>query len=897
MKNIATKNLNDYKNQIFCSDCLCFPHYSIEVKSNGIIYIDHICNNSVNKRKIFEEIEIEKNEEIAIKCSYCQTKTMLICTKCNSFICNECLKYHLNYYVIEEEVDNEKYSKEKNKEVDESEDSEYDSDDDSEKEEENEEEKKILYISIFDKQFICNEHQMKYTYYCEKCKINLCNECKICHIHINNFCFKEFKNLKKIKNILERKEENKIYSKLILLSNIFNECFLINKENKNFNINIIQNYLMIKNIIYFIEENSKSEKINDAIIYYEIKPANNKYFCTSFMGEEFQKFYGVLLNRIQMGHIDSWYKLKNIENNYKKKNITNNELSIIFNSYNLNLSVMVMDIKTDFSFYKDILDSSQFSLYFSEFANIYEDILLNFKTLEYKFDILKDITFEINYKLDFEIRRKASNLIAKEIIDKYYKNIYNLKITNYRLTNSLNKIKDKINEINEKKNDNEKLKKKLEQKFKRCENLILENAKNELEIFKTDNKVEKENNDIIFVNLDDSDKEIKKVILLNLFLILRKDLNNRFNNFIHNETHKINNIFIGEKKKEKNKDKEIEENKNTEKENNKNNILCSEKLKIIKEINNNLKKKKKKSTINKEIEKLLKYINKDYKSIIPFLSQDEFIFFLEDIKRLYNINFKGNLINSINLVLLAEKKNLLLEEKIYDNKEQIKNEIEKLKEKIEEKNDLKKLLKKIYKILNTNIKDLNGILMDDLEILEEYRNYYDIKNLLKKIGNKILINVKKFKKKKFDSLLNEDRYLIFIILEIMILEKYIKEINEIKNDIKKIKLDEIEKENKIKIEIINFFKNKFNTKKYQDNITIEIWKEYANKKTFLIGDNIKIIKLNEEIISYVKNNNLNDFIKDFVDFFDNELPQIDFTQKDPQNIDILTFMKQNQLDF
>ena len=248
-------------------------------------------------------------------------------------------------------------------------------------------------------------------------------------------------------------------------------------------------------------------------------------------------------------------------------------------------------------------------------------------------------------------------------------------------------------------------------------------------------------------------------------------------------------------------------------------------------------------------------------------------------------------------MLLAEKKNLLLEEKIYDNKEQIKNEIEKLKEKIEEKNDLKKLLKKIYKILNTNIKDLNGILMDDLEILEEYRNYYDIKNLLKKIGNKILINVKKFKKKKFDSLLNEDRYLIFIILEIMILEKYIKEINEIKNDIKKIKLDEIEKENKIKIEIINFFKNKFNTKKYQDNITIEIWKEYANKKTFLIGDNIKIIKLNEEIISYVKNNNLNDFIKDFVDFFDNELPQIDFTQKDPQNIDILTFMKQNQLDF
>ena len=379
---------------------------------------------------------------------------MLICTKCNSFICNECLKYHLNYYVIEEEVDNEKYSKEKNKEVDESEDSEYDSDDDSEKEEENEEEKKILYISIFDKQFICNEHQMKYTYYCEKCKINLCNECKICHIHINNLYFKEFKNLKKIKSFLERKEENKIFSKLILLSNIFNECFLLNKENKNFNINIIQNYLTIKNIIDFIEVNRKSEIINDAIINNEIKPTNNKYFFKKFMGDEFRKYYAVLLNRIQMGHIDCWYKLKNIENNYNKKNINNNALDIINNGYNLFLSVMIMDIKTNFSFYKDILDSSQFSLYFSEFANIYEDILLNFKILEYKFDNLKDITLEINYKLDFEIRRKASNLIVKEIINKYHDNLYNLNVTNYRLTYSLNNIKKKIEEINEKKHSN-----------------------------------------------------------------------------------------------------------------------------------------------------------------------------------------------------------------------------------------------------------------------------------------------------------------------------------------------------------------------------------------------------------------------------------------------------------
>ena len=75
-----------------------------------------------------------------------------------------------------------------------------------------------------------------------------------------------------------------------------------------------------------------------------------------------------------MGHIDCWYKLKIIENYYNNKKIKNYELSIIKNSYNLFLSVNIMNIKIKFSFYKDILDSSNFGLYFTEFVNIYEDI-------------------------------------------------------------------------------------------------------------------------------------------------------------------------------------------------------------------------------------------------------------------------------------------------------------------------------------------------------------------------------------------------------------------------------------------------------------------------------------------------------------------------------------------
>ena len=245
-------------------------------------------------------------------------------------------------------------------------------------------------------------------------------------------------------------------------------------------------------------------------------------------------------------------------------------------------------------------------------------------------------------------------------------------------------------------------------------------------------------------------------------------------------------------------------------------------------------------------------------------------------------------------MIFGEKRNLLTEYKIYNNKEMIKNEIEKLKEKIEKDNDLKKIIKKINKILNRNIKDLNEILMEELDTLEQYKNYYDINFLLKNIGSNN-INPQKLIKNKYDYLLNENRFLIFIIIEILILEDYINEICKIKNNIKKINLNEIDKQNKIKIEIINYFKSTINTN-YVDNIANDIWREYRNKKEFLTNDDIKIKKLDEEIKSYVKKKNVEDFVKEFIEFFENEIPEIDFTQKDPQNLDILAFMKQNQLD-
>ena len=48
------------------------------------------------------------------------------------------------------------------------------------------------------------------------------------------------------------------------------------------------------------------------------------------------------------------------------------------------------------------------------------------------------------------------------------------------------------------------------------------------------NGVKEEKSDIIFINLNEGEDEIEKVILFNLFMIIRNELHNTFNTFIHN---------------------------------------------------------------------------------------------------------------------------------------------------------------------------------------------------------------------------------------------------------------------------------------------------------------------------------------------------------------------------
>ena len=46
------QNSVNYIDILFCYDCLAFPHYSIEVREDGTIFMNHLCNKE-NKRFSF----------------------------------------------------------------------------------------------------------------------------------------------------------------------------------------------------------------------------------------------------------------------------------------------------------------------------------------------------------------------------------------------------------------------------------------------------------------------------------------------------------------------------------------------------------------------------------------------------------------------------------------------------------------------------------------------------------------------------------------------------------------------------------------------------------------------------------------------------------------------------
>ena len=172
------------------------------------------------------------------------------------------------------------------------------------------------------------------------------------------------------------------------------------------------------------------------------------------------------------------------------------------------------------------------------------------KKLDFDLELLKKYVIALDYRVDFEQRRKIGNLIAEKILSLFPNNIEPMKKNEFFLSLSIENIEEKINKLNSSKEKVEKEKlSELREKLNKALNFLKELTVTKLEeINKSDYDITKFKLDkpsiIQFIkNEKDTNNEI--AIILNLYFIKRKNLNEFMNKSIHNKSVKINfkNIF------------------------------------------------------------------------------------------------------------------------------------------------------------------------------------------------------------------------------------------------------------------------------------------------------------------------------------------------------------------
>ena len=172
------------------------------------------------------------------------------------------------------------------------------------------------------------------------------------------------------------------------------------------------------------------------------------------------------------------------------------------------------------------------------------------KKLDFDLELLKKYVIALDYRVDFEQRRKIGNLIAEKILSLFPNNIEPMKKNEFFLSLSIENIEEKINKLNSSKEKVEKEKlSELREKLNKALNFLKELTVTKLEeINKSDYDITKFKLDkpsIIQFIKDEKDTNNEIAIILNLYFIKRKNLNEFMNKSIHNKSVKINfkNIF------------------------------------------------------------------------------------------------------------------------------------------------------------------------------------------------------------------------------------------------------------------------------------------------------------------------------------------------------------------
>ena len=887
----------------FCLKCLMIPKYSIYIEGKSVI-LCHSCNG-VQNEKIFE-LNIQKGELVQNKCSYCDNnKCASICTRCNKNVCSLCNKEHIFF------ENNNKKGLEKFQFFN--------------------REREINFCSIYEKQFICPEHFFKYNYFCPFCKVNLCNECIIGHIHINyHSLFKfEYKCNPTNYNI----KDNHLSQKLILLSKYLDYCYLSGVESKYLTFNILDNCNLIEKISSFISQiikkkNKYENKMIKSDLYMREKVDN--YMTAEFGNYEFHQKYKKLIFLFQGGDIQSKYKMEKIYELYKSKIKAINYSDLWSFPYTLFSITDVVSLKKEIFLIKQLIHSVELKLLVNKFIKSINNMSLKLNIIETNLEIMKQLSLNAQVKLNKELRRKAGNLLVKSILSTFYEDIEPIEKNEYTLCYSVLELKDKLKKAKAfegEKSIKEKYIKDLNEKLSLSLSLLKNNSNCQIEdinkgTFEINANYENKNL-IQFKYSSENEKEIKKSVLLNLFFIIRNNMDSEFNYSIHHKYGNINsqiktaleNYKCYNEKIEDSKENEEREyneiNKNCIKENivksheiiesikianNKNDIRNNKKCeKLFPKINQIKRIYKIETNIKEEYELLSSFPDKYNDKIINY-SIDEFNGYLKKLIESYEVNSCLSPGQAIDLYLKDLISEILNKKKLLQNIKKINNEYESLKNSNVITPDILLYLDKI----NMSIKEL----LDSLEILkyklsisiEKSSKYFDLEQIFKPEDEndffdpfEIIDSIDQQTMSGDDS---EKVYFVFQVNLYFCYEKYIEYLNNVLRKIKELKVEELLKNNEIKNKLIDQLKLEIPSFDKENEDLKVIWDSLKKSKISFVKNNIS---LNNKIKEYISKNNEADFLNDFKIFIEQYIEKINLEESDPQNLSINPFMRQNGL--
>jgi len=439
----------------------------------------------------------------------------------------------------------------------------------------------------------------------------------------------------------------------------------------------------------------------------------------------------------------------------------------------------------------------------------------------------------------------------------------------------------------------------LKTKYKLTLNMLRNEIKDELRKIEEDSSklFEKENINIIrFKNLNETQEEINKAVICNLFFTIKWKIGDEFNEQIHNVTHSIDSLLVNEinalekdKKEEihidekdsqnENSDISISEIENDKSENNKDKVkiksmICPKKFQFL-EFLNKMQVEKNKIEV---FDTILESDDEDDDDQIINSTFDDFINVLKDIKNIYCTSSNISVEDSLNLYLEGKKVNIL---KVKPS-EKIDNIIKKIskisKNNKSEMDQILKFAEKIKNQLETNLTFLSCIMDKILEDLEKLWNRFDIKELFEKyqIENplKPLEDIYILKRMKTEEN-GEEIYFLALALGYFFINPKLKEIQRLKDDFQQIDFNEISKLNIFKRKIIKKLKENINDFNMNSLIS-NVWEKFGENEAFSEDK-----KMNDLMRNYIQNKTQEDFKSDLINLIKPYFQKINLSSLDP----------------